>query len=72
MSAWQSTQARLPTKCAPGISNGSTTVVGVVEQEIKKNTMQAESPIKNAAAHVGFDFNDFEFAPTRRLSLRHL
>jgi hypothetical protein len=59
MSAWQSAQALLPTKCAPGISSGTTTVVEVVEQEIKKIITQAESPEAIATANVRFDFNIF-------------
>jgi len=70
MSAWQSAQARLPTKCAPGISSGTTTVFEVVEQEIKKNTRHAESPSRSTAAHVRFDFNAFGLAPSPRSSRR--
>jgi hypothetical protein len=57
MSAWQSAQALLPTKCAPGISSGATTVVEVVEHEIRKIITQAESPDAIATANVRFDFN---------------
>jgi hypothetical protein len=57
ISAWQPAQALLPTKCAPGISSGATTVVEVVEQEIKKHVAPPTNTIAKPPANFDFCFN---------------
>jgi hypothetical protein len=73
MSAWQSAQALLPTKCAPGISSGVTTMVEVVEQEIKEHVATTTNVIAKPAANFDFNFNQqFYFWPQRYLLRRRL
>ncbi len=73
MSAWQSAQALLPTKCAFGISSGATTVVEIVEQEIKKHVAPMTNVIAKPGANFDFNFNQrFYFWPQRYLLRRRL
>ena len=73
MFVWQSAQTLLPTKCAPSIRGGSTTLRSSVEQEL---TNKAAAPASASAAAKAFlAFIDEQSCDSGRrgfLSRRHL
>src|SRR5438477_1521392 len=73
MFVWQSAQTLLPTKCAPSIPGGSTTLRSSVEQEL---TNKAAAPASASAAAKAFlAFIDEQSCDSGRrgfLSRRHL